>query len=263
MMQHDPRGDENRMAPAPYRTEPLEVRDGIPRFSAENDYTRNYEAIARDHLESFHRDGSNPFIPEEMWLAAENSTAELVRRHVAGGRRILDVGVGMGRLLSRFPDLERYGMDISFGYLRHAQRCGIEVCYAMIEDMPYREEYFDAVVCTDVLEHVLDLNLCVRNILRPLKRNGLLFVRTPYREGLEGYTSPDLPYEYVHLRSFDEHSLTLLFTRIFRNRVLEHRFVHYEGPKQGGAGDRLRGILRKARGKRPPPVEINVVVQKL
>lgn len=253
------------MTSGPYMRNPLFWRNGIPCFSAENEYTRNYEKISQDHLVSFHRDGTNPFIPESMWVAIEDSTIELVEKYAHAGQRILDVGVGMGRLLSRFPELDRYGMDISFGYLDHARTKGIEVCYALIEDMPYEDGYFDVVVCTDVLEHVLDLNLCVRNILRPLKKNGLLFVRTPYREGLESYASSESPYEYVHLRNFDEHALKLLFTRIFRNRVIEHRFTHYSDAKavEPTLRDLLRRIRGKLRKKSTPPLEINVVVQKM
>ncbi|MBN1886753.1 MAG: class I SAM-dependent methyltransferase [Thermoflexales bacterium] len=167
------------------------------------------------------RDGVNPFIREDLWVQSENSTVALIQKYSRPGDKILDVGVGLGRLLSHCPNLQKYGMDISLGYLEVAQSKGIEVCYALIEDMPYEGKTFGIVVATDVLEHVLDLNLCVAKILSVLVEDGVLIVRVPYREDLSQYVSPNYPYKYVHLRSFDESSLCLLFERVFQCKVIE------------------------------------------
>jgi 2-polyprenyl-3-methyl-5-hydroxy-6-metoxy-1,4-benzoquinol methylase len=66
-------------------------------------------------------------------------------------------------------------------------------------------------VCADVLEHVLDLNLVCAKILSVLRPGGILIVRDPYREDLRAYTVPSCPYKFIHLRNFDENSLQLLF----------------------------------------------------
>ena len=211
-----------------YAREPLEYREGVPIFSKSDWYTKNYEKISADHLSSLFQSGENPFIKEELWVELEDSTARLVTKYAKSGDTILDVGVGLGRLLSRFPTLQRYGMDISMSYLGIAKSKGINVCLADIEDMPYKIKLFDIVVCTDVLEHVIDLNYCLRNILDVLKAGGILIARVPYREDLSSYLQPDYPYEFAHLRNFDEHSLTLLFQRIFsRTKLLEWVTVGY------------------------------------
>jgi SAM-dependent methyltransferase len=265
-----------------YRRQPLELTNDIPVFSPTTEYTENYEKISGDHLQSIGEDGDNPFIPEALWVETEQSTEELIRQHAKPGDKILDVGVGLGRLLSRFPDMQRYGMDISFGYLAVAQREGIEVCYSLIEDMPYQSGLFDIVVVTDVLEHVLDLNLCCRKILDVLKSGGILIVRVPYREDLSGYLAPEYPYKYVHLRTFDEHFLHLHFDRVFGCKVLETRTAgylpyssHLRCPLRFPARDRILmcwlGTIRRCFGARAyqaevrrlyRPAEINAVVRK-
>jgi SAM-dependent methyltransferase len=227
-----------------YKLSPLETVDGIPVFSARNLYVDNYEQISQDHLSHLDKTGLNPFMSEEHWMEIESSTEVLLRKNAPSGSRILDVGVGLGRLLEKFPDLQRFGMDISLGYLRRARAKGIEVCRSLIEDMPYADGFYDLVVCTDVLEHVIDLNLAFENILRVLKPGGILIVRVPYRENLSGYLAPEYPYEFVHLRSFDEHSFRLFVERIFNRQLVEYTFAGYVyGPlKWDSAPYRIRRL---------------------
>jgi ubiquinone/menaquinone biosynthesis C-methylase UbiE len=193
-----------------------------------NDYTNNYEKISLNHLDSFKRCGVNPFIPEELWLQYEHSTIGLIRKYSKPSDMILDVGVGLGRLLSDFPELRCFGMDISFSYLEIAQTKQIEVCYALVEEMPYRDRIFDIVVCTDVLEHVMELHLCINKILAVLKEEGTLIIRVPYREDLSWYRSSDCPYQYTHVRTFDNQSLHALFEKSFGCKIMETLKAGYD-----------------------------------
>jgi SAM-dependent methyltransferase len=201
---------------------PLAVRDDIPVFSTEDDYTRNYERISRDHLDAARKTGvSNPFIPDDVWHEMEQSTIGLVNQYGREKDRVLDLGVRLARVLSHFPGLRRHGMDISFAYLKEARGKEIDVCFSRIEDMPYKEGWFDLIVCTDVFEHVLDLHACCVRILHVLKPGGILIVRVPYREDRSYYASPECPYDYVHLRAIDEHSLRMRFEKVFECTVVE------------------------------------------
>jgi SAM-dependent methyltransferase len=146
--------------------------------------------------------------------------------------------------------------------------------------MPYSDEYFDVVTTTDVLEHVFDLNDAVKKILAVLKCDGVLIVRVPYKEDLSSYLDPACPYEFIHLRSFDEFNLIALFEKIFNVKVLEWTF---SGRKAGllkvgndfryyaGAVRRLLLIVRWLNGRLYDyltnivcrPVEINMVIRKV
>jgi SAM-dependent methyltransferase len=234
--------------PDVYARQPLRLERGIPVFSEPSEYTRNYEKISEDHLVYDREDGSNPFIPQDLWVQMEQSTIKLIKKYSAPRHMILDVGVGLGRTLAHFPDLQRFGMDISFGYLESAKGKGIEVCYALAEEMPYHTGIFDIIVCTDVLEHVVNLNLCIENILAVLKPKGIVVVRVPYRENLSCYLTT--PYKYVHLRNFDEYSVRLLFERIFDCEHLETVFASYS----------FREALLKYR---VPPVRLNFILSKI
>jgi SAM-dependent methyltransferase len=265
-----------------YSKQPISFHGSIPVFSTRNEYIENYEKIARDHLRGASDTCSNPWIEEESWKILENSTQELIVKWAPPGARILDVGVGLGRLLDMLPEYERYGMDIAIPYLEISREKGIEVCMAMVEDMPYKDSFFDIIICTDVLEHVLDFHLSVQKILTVLKPSGILIIRVPYKERLDPYLSDEYPYYYVHIRSFDEHSLILQFTRCFKCKVLEfnktlylaneNRFKYHLPTKfNSRIQSKFLKLTKKILPKRYPsmlkvlvePTCINMVMQKI
>jgi SAM-dependent methyltransferase len=214
-----------------YSVPPLRVEDGIPVFSAHDAYNANYAKIAVDHLAAQEPGKDNPFIENPLWEAMERSTRALVEQYVPAGGRILDIGVGLGRVIGPLTQYTRHGIDISMDYLKQTSAKGIDVAYARIEDMPYTDALFDAVIACDVLEHVLDLAQCTRQMLRVLKPGGVLILRVPYREDLEVYLREDLDYEFIHLRNFDMPSLRLHFGKIFGCEYITHQTVapHLQG----------------------------------
>jgi SAM-dependent methyltransferase len=209
----------------PYLREPIAVVEGIPVFSSRDFYVENYVKIAADHVTSIDNGHGNPFMDEGLWRRLEASTRTLVDAHVPDGARILDVGVGLGRVLESATRLQRFGIDISLDYLSRSRDKGFEVAFARIEDMPYPDGYFDAVMACDVLEHVIDLHACCVQILRVLRPGGTLIVRVPYKDDLDAYLDESLPYDLIHIRSFDVASLRLLFGKVHGLTYVEHTFV--------------------------------------
>ncbi len=215
---------------------PLREVDGIPVFCETDRYTTNYERVALDHLAAMRPGVDNPFIPDELWKTLDSSTRALVERHTAPGGSVLDVGVGLGRVLGPLTQYRRFGVDLSLDYLRHAGEAGIEVACARAESLPFADGVFDTVITADVLEHVFDLNLALRELIRVLKPGGCLIIRVPNKEDLEVYLRDDLPYEFIHLRAFDLHGLRLLLAKVFGMAFVEGAEV---GPHLQGA-PRLR-----------------------
>ncbi len=204
---------------------PLKMIDGIPVFSEPDRYIENYEKIARDHVAAMTPGNDNPFIEQDLWKLLEESTRELLVRHVDNGARVLDAGVGMGRVLGPLTQYERYGIDITFDYLKRARDNGFGVAFSRIEDMPYEDNSFDAVMACDVLEHVIDLEKCCKELIRVLRPGGTLVVRVPHLDDMAAYLNEDLPYEFIHVRSFDLPTLRILFGKIHGLKYVEHSFV--------------------------------------
>jgi ubiquinone/menaquinone biosynthesis C-methylase UbiE len=60
------------------------------------------KGIASDHLAAARKLGQNPWIEESLWNEMERSTVKLIRKYTSPAQRILDVGVGLGRVLEGF-----------------------------------------------------------------------------------------------------------------------------------------------------------------
>jgi len=105
------------------------------------------------------------------------------------GLDLLDIGSGGGYLAEEFARLgcSVTGIDPSEQSLKsaeqHANENNLDIKYlkGVGEDIPFAENSFDIVCCCDVLEHVDDLELVIRETGRVLKNGGLYFYDTVNR----------------------------------------------------------------------------------
>lgn len=112
---------------------------------------------------------------------------------VAAGKRLLDLGAGMGGLsVALLLDLGREGlslqaMDYNPAYCEisrlRAYRHGLDLPIAVAagESLPYPDASFDCVVCLDVLEHVADARAVLGEMHRVLKPSGVALTTVPNR----------------------------------------------------------------------------------
>jgi SAM-dependent methyltransferase len=181
--------------------------DDIPR-QAELD--RFYEA-AEHHIHAME-------IPEGL-SKIYDSTFDFVQRKLplSTEARILDVGSGMGHFLNHFK-IAGYrnltGIEPSRAAAAlAAQRYGIHVATTTLEQFP-EDAPFDLVCMTGVLEHVADLEKCVKHLARRVAANGWLFITVPDAESF-GEKMPEEPYlefAFEHINFFSRRSLENLLS---------------------------------------------------
>ncbi len=94
--------------------------------------------------------------------------ALLERAGVRGPLRLLDAGCGTGRHLVEYGVLgEAHGIDPSPAAVEACHRRGLDqVVAAPIERLPYGDASFDLVLATDVLEHLPDDAVALRELRR-------------------------------------------------------------------------------------------------
>ncbi len=116
------------------------------------------------------------------------SRFEFFERYVPNwkGIKVLDIGCGGGLacefLAKRGANVS--GIDLSLNSIKvaqeHAKKSNLQIDYqcGVAEDLPYKENTFDVVVCFDVLEHVEDWEKVICEIYRVLNKNGIFLFDT-------------------------------------------------------------------------------------
>jgi SAM-dependent methyltransferase len=247
--------------------------DGIPDFVAGRDaeagvfraYMELYEQIAGDDLDdSIQAD-------ELLELEAARLMAAL---GPVQGEAVCDVGIGRGFMFDRLraagPRL-LVGVDLAWPYLRRAGMDGgpVKLMRANAENLPFRAE-LDAIVASDVLEHVLNPADFLQSSLEALAPGGRLLVKVPYRENISQYRRSDgCPYPMVHLRTFDRS----LLGQVLEDAGLRVERFSYSGFYSGRWHPQLRRlpivptglaiVLDRLYGENPGPNRIHPRIGRL
>lgn len=101
---------------------------------------------------------------------------------INGTDKVLEVGCGAGHILDKIQGGNLYGIDISEVQIRRAkERLGEKVVLLKSpgETTPFDDKYFDRVLCSEVIEHVLDPAPLMKEMSRILKDNGVLSLSIP------------------------------------------------------------------------------------
>jgi SAM-dependent methyltransferase len=167
------------------------------------------------------------------------------RLHPRG--RVLDIGIGAGTFekAALAKGLDAHAIDPSpetVERLRRSMNLGDKARVGRIAEIPFEAEVFDAVVASEVFEHLEpeDLATGLKEIRRVLRPGGVLLGTVPARERLEDQrvVCPDcghLFHRWGHTRSFTPEAIQSLLTVDFRVReVVERPFVAWRAPSWRG-----------------------------
>ena len=119
---------------------------------------------------------------ERAWLrdGLYADVLAMLERH-APGRRVLDVGAGIGEFVSAAADagFQASGIEPSEEAAATARERGLEVATTDLAGLTGAGGAFDAVVLINVLEHVPDAALTLRQVGALLAPGGACFVQVP------------------------------------------------------------------------------------
>lgn len=138
------------------------------------------------------------------------------------GKQILDAGAGSGSFVQElrrfFPGSKIIGIDLS-PKSKLVQK-------GDITQLSFKDNSFDTILCTDVLEHLTpqQTKLAVKEMSRVCRPNGHLIISTLNEENLNERTAlcPDCRKKFHiwgHQQSFSVKSLVKLFRRVGFNKV--------------------------------------------
>jgi len=122
--------------------------------------------------------------PSYVWRFGQERRLRLILAYVPlRGKRILDVGCGLGMYMKRFREFsdEVYGVDIDEEKVAEASQALPNVKVAPAESLPFEDGFFDVVMLHEVLEHVDDDRRAVQEAVRVLRPEGKIVVFVPNR----------------------------------------------------------------------------------
>jgi SAM-dependent methyltransferase len=179
------------------------------------------------------------YYDQDYWLAGSGKTSKLltcfyakrmagiiktIKQHVLPEARILDWGAGDGSFLRLLDQqgYDSYGIDNFSSPTSHKK-----LINASIEDAPFANEFFDAITCFHVLEHIGNPVPSVAKVLSLLKPGGIFVVEVPniaswgFKFFKKNWYPLDIP---VHLNHFNPAVLQKLFEQAGRVEIIKTDF---------------------------------------
>jgi glycosyltransferase involved in cell wall biosynthesis len=161
---------------------------------------------------------------------------------------VLDVGCGSSKILEALP--HAVGLDLNFKPLRFRRQTNRLVVNGDVHRLPFHDDAFDAVICSEMLEHVPFDSRIFTELSRVLRPGGTLVVGTPdYGRWqwpfIEWWYTRLLPgaHGHDHVQRYTESTL--------RSRLLEFGFE----PLQAESIWRAELILKCTKRASPTPSE--------
>jgi len=123
-----------------------------------------------------------------------NITLDLLDKSIENKQKnikILDLGCGQGHITGiikkRYPNSEISGLDYSISAIEYAVSHfnSVDFIVGNAYSPPYSPEYFDAVICNNLWEHVPDPIFLLGKIRAILKKDGVAIISTPSRYRLQ------------------------------------------------------------------------------
>ena len=158
-----------------------------------------------------------------IWLQRywQRKRHEIVLDFVRGQGDVLDVGCGTSRIIVDLPDA--VGLDIAYRKLRWLRPLHPRVLQATCDTLPFPGGSFDAVINSEVIEHVPDDAAILEEMRRILRPGGTLVLGTPdygrwFWPVLEWIYGKVMPGAYAH-----EH-ITHFTRRTLHQRLVESGF---------------------------------------
>ncbi len=155
---------------------------------------------------------------------------------------LLSLGCGFGgdekNLACLYPNLETWGIDLSQAMVEVAVRNNeehshVRHCLAMAEFLPFPDEYFDRIISREVIEHVIDPLVMMKEVKRVLSPGGICVITTPNAGSLAKEHLKERILKFLSLSGEhaikDDHIAVDRALQVFKDAGLEVKEVFYDG----------------------------------
>jgi ubiquinone/menaquinone biosynthesis C-methylase UbiE len=189
----------------------------MPQFTSEEEAVKAHEAY---HIDT---DREGKFVPSHNgWLRTE----KILEWIPDTAPKVLGIGCNSGGLERTVLRTKKgsivYGVDVNPELVKLAVQKGVIAKVARAEDLPFKDEYFDVVILSEVIEHFFDVDKALKEAKRVLKTGGVVVGSVPHPAGVNAAKGfKDHPY---HARIYTvkelKKDLEKHFKHIFTENIL-------------------------------------------
>jgi 2-polyprenyl-3-methyl-5-hydroxy-6-metoxy-1,4-benzoquinol methylase len=174
-----------------------------------------YEKIKETYDNDYSRDYAKK---ADKKLKRSLKRVNLVKHNFTHEGRWLDIGCSAGFVVkaAAMSGFEAYGVDVEpWGIDYGKSELGLNnLSTGLLENQNYPDKFFDVISLYDVIEHVPDLNILIKELKRILTPKGVIDIVTP-DIGHFRVTKPLSDWKEIkpseHLYYFDKNTLNMLF----------------------------------------------------
>jgi ubiquinone/menaquinone biosynthesis C-methylase UbiE len=108
---------------------------------------------------------------------ADDFCAQLVRRYLHPGEHVLDIGCGIGAWAGALApfDIDWTGCEMRVDFVKRMVASGLPAVH-VTDTLPFADRSFDATICIEVLEHVVDPAPFLAEVARVSRRAAIFSV---------------------------------------------------------------------------------------
>lgn len=187
---------------------------------------KSLEEIWHQVPPNYYQKGIKNSLLQMFWHTNKlNIVLKTIKNKTQNPKSILDVGCASGWFLNeiskKFPRARCVGLDVYKNAIDYGKRKYKDLILLNKDahKIPYKSNTFDVVICTEVLEHVQDPKLVIKEIKRVLKKEGIGIIEmdsgnllfrvvwywwTNLRKGI---------WQDAHIQSFDSKKLENMLKR--------------------------------------------------
>jgi ubiquinone/menaquinone biosynthesis C-methylase UbiE len=142
----------------------------------------NDEMVKKYHSQGTVFESKNPIL---RYIEKKRIKKIIELAHLSRTDKIIDVGCGEGYMLSLLPPAKKVvGFDISKIALNKAQKLlfqkkDVQLIYGDARELPFADNSFDKILCSEMLEHVPEPQVVIKEFQRILNKDGIVVISVP------------------------------------------------------------------------------------